>query len=139
MALSSGGRVDQPSTIPTAPNRSERLEPGRNVTTQSPQRPGMVSNRLAAPVLHGPNAPARAGAALRVVDGTKATCSPCAPWQPAWASPRPPSTSSSARETYRMFGSPTQSASPRLIWTPTLVAAEVNPVMPESRNLWRTP
>ena len=71
MALSSGGRVDQPLTLPAAPNRSERLDPGRSVTTQSPQRPGMVSNRLAAPVLHGPNAPARAGAALRVVDGTK--------------------------------------------------------------------
>ena len=71
MALSSGGRVDQPSTLPTVPNRSERFNHGRSVTTQSPQRPGMGPNRLVAPVLQGPNAPAPAGAVLRVVDGGK--------------------------------------------------------------------
>ena len=39
--------------------------------TQSHQPTGMVPNRLAAPLLHGPNAPAPAGKALRVVDGGK--------------------------------------------------------------------
>ena len=71
MALSSGGRVDQPSTLPTVPNPSERTGQGRIVTSHPPQPLGTVPNRLAAPVLHGPSAPAPAGAALRVVDGGK--------------------------------------------------------------------
>jgi excisionase family DNA binding protein len=69
VALSSGGWVDQTSTLPTAPNRSERLDPGRSVTTRSPQRPAMVPNQPAAPVLRGASASEPAGAALRVVDG----------------------------------------------------------------------
>ena len=67
--LSLGRRVDQPSTFPSAPNSSERLGPGRIVTSQNPQPLGTAPNRPAAPLLQGTNAPATAGAPLRVVDG----------------------------------------------------------------------
>jgi len=56
-------------TVPTVPNRSERLGQGHGVTMQSPQPTRAVPNRFAASLLQGPNAPATAGAALRVVDG----------------------------------------------------------------------
>ena len=41
------------------------------VIPQPTEPTGTVPNRLAAPVLHGPNAPAPAGTTLRVVNGAK--------------------------------------------------------------------
>ena len=48
----------------------------------------------------------------------RATCSPCAPWRPVWASPRPPSTRSWRRDRCSTSASPTPSGSPRLTWMP---------------------
>ena len=62
----------------------------------------------------------------------RAACSPCAPWRPVWASPRPLFTRGWRRERCSTSVSPTPSESPRPTWTSSWPARGSEPRLDSS-------
>jgi len=121
--LSLGGSRTQSATSPSRRSRSQtpiisgpRTVPiprATSIPSQLAQRfPLVVLRRCCGRRRHRGTPQRRLGARMEA----RAACSPCAPWRPGWASPRPLSTRWWRRERYSTSVSPTPSESPLQTW-----------------------